>query len=198
MPERKHTRTFRSKKLHPEYVKLLNEAIRKNAKGGDHNVRITYRKETGEVSDRKIKPLGVKQKDLLLAHCHERNAVRSFKVGRISKMEKSASSAIGRRIAKIISGKSPRVCSGDAGYRELKYLTSDLGRLKILRKDIEAMARTVRLSKGAAMVKSAFWEGFDKRATSFNQKGIASLKNAFGTATPPPPPPPPPPAPSPQ
>ena len=90
MPERKHIRTFRSKKLHPEHVKLLNEAIRKNVKGGDHNVKITYRKESGEVSERKIKPLGVRQKDLLLAHCHERNAVRSFKIGRISKMEKSA------------------------------------------------------------------------------------------------------------
>ena len=90
MPERKHIRTFRSKKLHPEHVKLLNNAIRKNAKGGDHSVKITYRKESGEVSERRIKPLGVKQKDLLLAHCHERNAVRSFKIGRISKMEKSA------------------------------------------------------------------------------------------------------------
>ena len=85
-----HVRTFRSKKLRPEHVKLLNEAIRKNVKGGDHNVQITYRKENGEVSKRRIKPLGVKQKDLLLAHCHERNAVRSFKIGRISKMEKSA------------------------------------------------------------------------------------------------------------
>ena len=130
MLDKKHIRTFRSKKLHPEHVKLLNEAIRKNVKGGDHNVKITYRKESGEVSERRIKPLGVKQKDLLLAHCHERNAVRSFKIGRISKMEKSA-----------------------------------------------------------------FWTGFEKRATSFMQSGITSLQNAFGggASTPPPAPPPPPP-----
>ena len=57
MPDKKHIRTFRSKKLHPEHVKLLNNAIRKNVKGGDHSVKITYQKETGE--DKKYKSFTV-------------------------------------------------------------------------------------------------------------------------------------------
>ena len=89
MTERKHTRTFRSKKLHPEHVKMLNEAIRKNARGGDHNVHISYTKADGSKSDRKVRPLAVKGKSLFVAHCHERNAIRSFKVERINMIKKA-------------------------------------------------------------------------------------------------------------
>jgi len=89
MDKSKHIRTFRSKKLHPEHAKLLNDAIRRNARGGEHDVHITYRKENGEVSKRKVRPLAVKGKSLFVAHCHERNAIRSFRVERID-MIKSA------------------------------------------------------------------------------------------------------------
>ena len=85
----KHIRTFRSKKLHPEHAKLINEAIRKNARGGDHNVHISYTKADGTKSDRKVKPLAVKGKSLFVAHCHERNAIRSFKVERIDMIKKA-------------------------------------------------------------------------------------------------------------
>lgn len=81
--ETKHIRTFRSKKLHPEHVKLLNEAIRKNAKGGDHNLLIKYKKKSGEISERKVKPLAVKGKSLFVAHCHKRDAIRSFRMERL-------------------------------------------------------------------------------------------------------------------
>lgn len=84
-----HIRTLRSKKLHPEHVKLINEAIRHNARGKEKDVHITYRKENGEVSERKVRPLAVKGKSLFVAHCHERNAIRSFRVERIG-MVKSA------------------------------------------------------------------------------------------------------------
>jgi hypothetical protein len=84
-----YIRTLRSKKLHPEHSKLINEAIRHNAKGGDKNLQISYKKENGEVSERKVKPLAVKGKNLFVAHCHERNAIRSFRVERIG-MVKSA------------------------------------------------------------------------------------------------------------
>ena len=89
MADKKHIRTFRSKKLHPEHVKLINEAIRKNARGGDHNVHISYTKADGTKSDRKVKPLAVKGKSLFVAHCHERNAIRSFKVERIDMIKKA-------------------------------------------------------------------------------------------------------------
>lgn len=89
MAEVKHIRTLRSKKLHPEHVKLINDAIRKNARGKEKDLHITYRKENGEVSERKVRPLAVKGKSLFVAHCHKRNAIRSFKVERIS-MIKSA------------------------------------------------------------------------------------------------------------
>jgi hypothetical protein len=85
----KHIRTFRSKKLHPEHAKLINEAIRKNARGGDHNVHISYTKADGTKSDRKVRPLAVKGKSLFVAHCHERNAIRSFKVERIDMIKKA-------------------------------------------------------------------------------------------------------------
>jgi hypothetical protein len=84
-----HIRTFRSKKLNPEHVKLLNEAIRHNARGKEKDVHITYRKENGEVSERKVRPLAVKGKSLFVAHCHNRDDIRSFRVERI-KMIKSA------------------------------------------------------------------------------------------------------------
>jgi len=89
MTEPKHIRTFRSKKLHPEHVKLINEAIRHNARGKDKDVHITYRKENGEVSDRKVRPLAVKGKSLFVAHCHERDAIRSFRVERITMVKKA-------------------------------------------------------------------------------------------------------------
>ena len=89
MREIKHIRTLRSKKLHPEHVKLINEAIRHNARGREKDVHITYRKENGEESERKVRPLAVKGKSLFVAHCHERNAIRSFRVERIG-MVKSA------------------------------------------------------------------------------------------------------------
>ena len=87
--EQKHIRTFRSKKLHPEHVKLINEAIRHNARGKEKDVHITYRKENGEVSERKVRPLAVKGKSLFVAHCHERNAIRSFRVERITMVKKA-------------------------------------------------------------------------------------------------------------
>jgi len=85
----KHIRTLRSKKLHPEHSKLINEAIRHNAKGGDKNLHISYKKENGEVSERKVKPLAVKGKSLFVAHCHERNAIRSFRVERINMVKQA-------------------------------------------------------------------------------------------------------------
>lgn len=87
MPQ--HIRTFRSKKLHPEHVKLINEAIRHNAKGKEKDVHITYRKENGEVSERKVRPLAVKGKSLFVAHCHERNNIRSFRVERIQMVKRA-------------------------------------------------------------------------------------------------------------
>jgi hypothetical protein len=86
---KQHIRTLRSKKLHPEHVKLINEAIRHNARGKEKDLHITYRKENGEESERKVRPLAVKGKSLFVAHCHERNAIRSFRVERIG-MVKSA------------------------------------------------------------------------------------------------------------
>lgn len=89
MLDKKHIRTFRSKKLHPEHVKLINEAIRHNAKGKQKDVIISYKKENGETSDRKVRPFAVKDKSLFLAHCHERNAIRSFRVERISMVKQA-------------------------------------------------------------------------------------------------------------
>jgi hypothetical protein len=89
MTPAKHIRTLRSKKLHPEHVKLINEAIRHNVRGKEKDLHITYRKENGEESERKVRPLAVKGKSLFVAHCHERNAIRSFRVERIG-MVKSA------------------------------------------------------------------------------------------------------------
>jgi hypothetical protein len=84
-----HIRTFRSKKLHPEHVKLINEAIRHNAKGKQKDIVISYKKENGEVSERKVRPFAVKDKSLFVAHCHERNAIRSFRVERISMVKQA-------------------------------------------------------------------------------------------------------------
>lgn len=89
MARSNHIRTLRSKKLHPEHVKLINEAIRHNMRGKEKDLHITYRKENGEESERKVRPLAVKGKSLFVAHCHERNAIRSFRVERIG-MVKSA------------------------------------------------------------------------------------------------------------
>jgi predicted DNA-binding transcriptional regulator YafY len=74
---------------HPHHVRWLNKAIRSNRWGKDNNVTITYRKEDGSTSERKVKPIAAK-KHLLLAHDHSRNAIRSFHLDRIQKMEKSA------------------------------------------------------------------------------------------------------------
>jgi hypothetical protein len=111
MTPHKHIRTFRSKKLHPEHAKLLNEAIRKNARGGEHNVHISYTKGDGTKSERKVKPLAVKGKSLFVAHCHERNAIRSFKVERISMVKQAFWDGFEKRaistkyIAKGITGR---------------------------------------------------------------------------------------------
>lgn len=84
-----HTRTFRSKKLNQDHIKILNEAIRHNARGKQKDVHLTYQKENGEVSERKVRPLAVKDKSLFVAHCHERNAIRSFRVERISMVKQA-------------------------------------------------------------------------------------------------------------
>jgi predicted DNA-binding transcriptional regulator YafY len=89
MPEKKHIRTLRSKKLHPEHVKLINEAIRHNSRGKERDVHIKYRKENGEETERKVRPLAVKGKSLFVAHCHKRNAIRSFRVERISMVKQA-------------------------------------------------------------------------------------------------------------
>jgi hypothetical protein len=84
-----HTRTFRSKKLNQDHIKILNEAIRHNAKGKQKDIVISYKKENGEVSERKVRPFAVKDKSLFIAHCHERNAIRSFRVERISMVKQA-------------------------------------------------------------------------------------------------------------
>ena len=195
MPERKHTRTFRSKKLNADHVKLLNECIRKNVKGGDLAVHIKYHKPDGTVSERRIKPLGVKDKSLLLAHCHDKDALRSFRLERIS-MIKSASTALGRHIAKgVCGGAAPKEVAGDVCYQSVRKMLADGGRVRHFKKDVESI---VRASRSGDVIKkmASFWDGFEKRATSFMQSGIDSLHNAFGggASAPTPPPPPPPPA----
>jgi predicted DNA-binding transcriptional regulator YafY len=74
---------------HP-HAKWLNSFIRSNRRGKDKDIHITYRKENGEESERKVRPLYAK-KDVLVAHDHGKNAYRSFKLERIQKMTKTAS-----------------------------------------------------------------------------------------------------------
>lgn len=82
-PKKPHLRLFRSKKLHPEHVAAINRALRHNAKGKEHNVLIEYTKADGTKTDRKIRPLAVRGKHLLLAHDHNRGEVRSFRMDRV-------------------------------------------------------------------------------------------------------------------
>jgi len=85
-----HIRTFRSKKLNQGHVKLLNEAIRRNVRGGNAYLNITYKKSNGDVSERKVKPISVRGTTLFFAHCNLRDKPRSFRVERVEKMEKTA------------------------------------------------------------------------------------------------------------
>ena len=103
MPEKKHIRTFRSKKLNEEHVKLLNDAIKKNVKGGDVSVHISYKKENGTATDRCVKPLGVKGTSLLLAHCKNRDALRSFRLERISMVKQAFWDGFYKRAALDVS-----------------------------------------------------------------------------------------------
>ena len=88
-PSSSHIRTFRSKKLDPNHVKLLNRAIRNNAQGKDHNVIISYRKPGGEVTKRSVKPLTVRGTNLLGAHCNMRDSFRSFRVDRVESVKQA-------------------------------------------------------------------------------------------------------------
>jgi predicted DNA-binding transcriptional regulator YafY len=73
---------------HP-HAKHLNSYIRSNRWGKDKDITITYKKENGDLSERKIRPLYAK-KDVLVAHDHGKNAYRSFKLERIQSMTKTA------------------------------------------------------------------------------------------------------------
>ena len=84
-----HVRTFRSKKLDSSHVKLINQAIRNNARGKDHSVVISYRKPTGELTNRSIKPLSVRGTKLLGAHCNMRDSFRSFRVDRMESVKQA-------------------------------------------------------------------------------------------------------------
>lgn len=84
-----HIRTFRSKKLNPDHVKLLNQAIRNNSQGKNHNIVISYRKPTGEVTKRSIKPISVRGTKQLGAHCNLRDSFRTFRVDRIESVKQA-------------------------------------------------------------------------------------------------------------
>lgn len=124
----KHIRTFRSKKLHPEHAKLINEAIRHNAKGGDRNLQISYKKENGEVSERKVKPLAVKGKSLFVAHCHERNAIRSFRVERINMVKQAFWNGFEKR-AKVTIDDVEGHLETSIHPQDVKTLQQDMDRL---------------------------------------------------------------------
>lgn len=177
----KHTRTFRSKKLHPEHVKLLNEAIRKNARGGDHNVHISYTKADGSKSERKVRPLAVKGKSLFVAHCHERNAIRSFKVERIDMIKQAffKMPAMDERHERLFAHaqkgldasleRDPEQMSRD--YADTLYYFGEQG-------------RRLRDSHGKKMQKQAFWDGFEKMAVSGGRWLRAAANRVRSAATP--------------
>lgn len=71
------------------HSKILNSIIRSNRYGKGKNLLITYNKADGSMVERKVTPI-VAKNHLLLAHDHHRNAVRSFHIDRIQKMEKTA------------------------------------------------------------------------------------------------------------
>jgi predicted DNA-binding transcriptional regulator YafY len=73
---------------HP-HAKWLNTAIRSNRWGKEKKVKLTYKKLNGDTVERQVKPLGTRG-DHLIAHDFMRDGVRSFHIGRIEKMEKSA------------------------------------------------------------------------------------------------------------
>jgi hypothetical protein len=73
---------------HP-HARHLNGYIRSNRWGKNKDITITYKKENGDISERKIRPLYAK-KDVLVAHDHDKNGYRSFKLERIQSMTKSA------------------------------------------------------------------------------------------------------------
>jgi hypothetical protein len=169
MPEKKHIRTFRSKKLHPEHVKLLNEAIRRNAKGGDHNVHLTYVKGDGTRSERKVKPLSVKGKSLFVAHCHERDAIRSFRVERIEMIKKAFNSlAMSSQTNKVMEEALKQdPAENMRNFQDMMYYFGEKG-------------RQLRSKK---MIKKAFWEGFEKRAANKYVEALsAGVRNIGGKA----------------
>lgn len=70
--------------------RLINKAIRHNSKGREFHVMLTYRKEDGTESTRKVTPYTTR-KDVFIGKDHSREGqLRSFKLERILKMEKTA------------------------------------------------------------------------------------------------------------
>jgi len=81
--ERKPPKYFYSKKFDPGNIKNLNNAIKNNYRGGANNLIVKYKKADGSIVERKITPYTAKNTQLLLAHDHHRNDIRSFRVDRI-------------------------------------------------------------------------------------------------------------------
>lgn len=91
---------YKLHKLYKEHKDMKKEAfIKRMTKVVEHNqdnpekqknVRLTYKKLNGRTVKRKILPLSIKG-NVVVAHDHKRDAIRSFKIERIKQMEKAAS-----------------------------------------------------------------------------------------------------------
>lgn len=71
------------------HKRTLNWAIKKNFGGGEQKVRIRYKKKDGTLVERTIRPLGAR-KGVLVAHDYDRNDYRSFTLGNIESLSKTA------------------------------------------------------------------------------------------------------------
>ena len=81
--------------LKEAFFKRIEKVVLHNqANDNKKNVKLTYKKLNGRTVKRKITPISLRG-NLVIAHDHKRDALRSFKIERIKHMEKAASFWIG-------------------------------------------------------------------------------------------------------
>jgi predicted DNA-binding transcriptional regulator YafY len=85
--DRKPPRLFYSKKMDEKHRRHFNNAIRRNARGGDHFVTFHYVKEDGSRENKEVKPYTSKKskdgKYLLVGYAKDRGELRSYRTDRI-------------------------------------------------------------------------------------------------------------------
>ena len=84
--QRKPTEYFKRTSGNRWMVKSLNRTIKKNTTAPNNSIMMDYTKADGSTVTREVTPYSAKNKNLLVAHDHHRDAIRTFRIDRIKRL----------------------------------------------------------------------------------------------------------------